>query len=135
MLPHKMPSSKKIKYDSILEFWEHLPESERIIVDVLRQIILKNLPASCEEKLTNNVPYYFGKKRICMIWPSSIQGGGIKRGVMLGFSYGNRLKDSGNYLTHGTNKRIFYKIYTSADDIDEHAIVALLKEAVEIDGK
>ena len=47
-----------------MEFWDHLPENERIIVDVLRQIILENLPKTCKEKLTFNVPFYFCKKRI-----------------------------------------------------------------------
>ena len=28
----------------MIEFWEWLPENERLIVDVLRQIIIENLP-------------------------------------------------------------------------------------------
>ena len=122
-----------IKFRSMLEFWEWLPEDERIITDVLRGIVIDHLPVDCEEKLTNNVPYFFGKRRICMIWPASIPGGGIKKGVLFGFSYGNRLKDHGNYLDHGKNKRIFYKIYQSPEDIDEAAIIVLLKDAMEVD--
>lgn len=110
-----------------------LPENERIITDVLRQIILENLPAHCKEKISFNVPYFYGKKGICIVWPSTIPRGGIKKGVLLGFWYGNRLNDTDQYLTHGTNKQIFYKIYLSPDEIDEHAIVQLLKEAVRID--
>jgi hypothetical protein len=123
----------KLQFNSILEFSECLPENERIIVDVLRQIILEKLPASCKEKLTNNVPYYFGKRRICMIWPATVPGGGIKKGVLLGFSRGNMLKDPGGYLLHGSNKRIFYKIFYSAGEIDEKQIEALLNEAVTVD--
>jgi len=33
----------------------------------------------------------------------------------LGFWYGNKLQDVDNYLTHGTNKQIFYKIYKSLE--------------------
>lgn len=116
-----------------MEFWEYLPENERDIVDTLRQIIRQNLPAYCKEKLSYNVPYYYGKRRICLIWPGSVPGGGIKEGVLFGFCYGNRLKDPTNYLTHGRNKQVFYKVYYSAGDIDYDIVVALLKEAVETD--
>jgi len=124
-----------IKFKSLLEFWEFLPEKERIVVDVLRQIVLKNLPPYCKEKLSYNVPYYYGKRRICLIWPGSIPWGGIRQGVLFGFCYGNRLSDPGNYLTHGTNKQVFYRIYHSPDEIDYDAIVSLLKEAVDVDNQ
>ena len=68
-----------------------------------------------------------------MIWPASIPGGGIKKGVLFGFSYGNRLKDHNKYLDHGNNKRIFYKIYRSPEEINEAAIIILLKDAMEVD--
>ena len=122
-----------IKIRSVLQLFEILPEEERIIVDVLRQIILENLPATCKEKISYNVPYFYGNKGICIIWPATIPRGGIKEGVLLGFWYGNRLIDEDNYLTHGTNKQIFYKIYKTAEEIDEAAIVKLLKEATRID--
>lgn len=43
-------STKKIK--SVLQLFEILPDEERIIVDVLRQIILENLPTNCKEKIS-----------------------------------------------------------------------------------
>ena len=128
-----MSFQKGIHFKSLLEFWEYLPEEERTIVDVLRQIVLKNLPSYCKEQFTLNVPYYFGKRRICMIWPASIPWGGVRKGVLLGFSYGNRLTDASNYLTHGKNKRVFYKIYQSPDEIDYDAVASLLKEAIDVD--
>ena len=127
----KPDSSLKIK--SLVQLFEILPENERIITDVLRQIILENLPGYCREKISYNVPFFYGKKRICNIWPSTIPRGGIKEGVLLGFWYGNRLNDIDDYLTHGTNKQIFYKIFKSPEEIDEPAIVKLLKEALRID--
>jgi len=122
-----------IKFRSLVEFWDYLPEEERIITDVLRQIVLENLPAYCKEKLTYNVPFYYGKRRICLVWPASVPWGGFKSGVMLGFCQGNILKDADNYLEHGSNKQVFYKIFQSTDEIDIKAIVSLLKEAVETD--
>ena len=124
-----------IKFRSLVEFWDYLPREERIITDVLRQIVLETLPAYCKEKLTYNVPFYYGKRRICLIWPAAVPWGGIKSGVLLGFCQGNKLKDKDHYLTHGTNKQIYYKIYHSADEIDTDAIIGLLKEALELDGK
>ena len=51
----------------------------------------------------------------------------------MGFWYGNMIIDKHNYLTHGTNKQIFYKIFYSPDEIDENTIGKLLKEAIRID--
>lgn len=128
-----MKSSPTTKIKSVLQLFEILPEEERIIVDVLRQIISENLPEYCKEKISYNVPFFYGNKGICIVWPSTIPRGGIREGVLLGFWYGNKLKDVDQYLTHGTNKQIFYKIYKSAEDINEKAIVKLLKEAVKLD--
>lgn len=124
-----------IKIRSLLHLYEYLPDDERIIVDVLRLIILENLPATCKEKISYNVPFFYGKKGICIVWPSSVPRGGIKKGVLLGFWYGNKLKDPGQYLSHGTNKQIFYKIFYSVEEINEKAIVKLLREAVQLDRK
>ena len=112
-----------------------MPESERIIVDVLRQIIRENLPGYCKEKLAFSVPYFYGNKGICIIWPASIPRGGIKQGVLLGFWRGNELHDEDGYLTRGTNKKVFYKIYRDVGEINEQAIVKLLKEAIAVDTK
>ncbi len=130
---HNMRKSlTKIK--SIMELYELLPANERIITDVLRQIIKENLPPGCKEKISYNVPFFHGNKGICIIWPATVPGGGVRNGVLLGFWYGNKLKDADNYLTHGTNKQIFYKIYHTPEEINSRAIIKLLKEAAKIDG-
>ena len=121
------------KIKSVLHLFEVLSENERIIVDVLRQIIIENLPADCKEKISYSVPFFYRKKGIRIIWPSAIPRGGIKEEVLLGFWYGNKLDDVDGYLTHGTNKQVFYKIFRSPEEIDEKAIVKLLKEAVRVD--
>lgn len=128
-----MSTRQKIKFHSLTELWSHLTDHERIITDILRQIITENLPKNYKEKLAWNVPCYYVNKRICIIWPASIPGGGVKKGVLLGFSQGYKLKDKYKYLEKGTNKRIYYKIILSVDDIDERAIKDLIKEALKID--
>jgi hypothetical protein len=122
-----------MKIKSHLELFAFLPENERIIVDVLRQIIIESLPEHCKEKISFNVPFFYGNKGICIIWPSAIPRGGIKRGVLLGFWYGNKLIDRDNFLIHGTNKQIFYKIYQVPEEIDDKPIKKLLKEAIKLD--
>ena len=126
---------KKIfpKIKSLVQLYALLPENERIITDVLRQIIKENLPDYCKEKISYNVPFFYGNKGICIIWPASIPRGGFKQGVLLGFWFGNKLEDKDHYLTHGTNKKVFYKIFQSVDNIEEEPIKKLLKEALRID--
>ena len=128
-----MKTASPEKIVSLLQLFERLPENERIIVDVLRQIVMENLPSTCKEKLAFSVPYFYGNRGICIIWPSTIPRGGIKQGVLLGFWQGNKLNDKDVYLTHGTNKKVFYKIFNDVNEIDEAAVVKLLKEAVRVD--
>jgi hypothetical protein len=113
-----MKPESDVKIRSLLHLFDLLPENERIIVDVLRQIIIENLPSTCKEKFAFNVPYFYCKRGICIIWPATIPRGGIKRGVLLGFWQGNKLNDEDNYLTRGTNKKVFYKIFNAAEEID-----------------
>lgn len=122
-----------MKIKNLVELFTILPDDERVIVDVLRQIILENLPQYCKEKISYNVPFFYGNKGICIIWPSTVPRGGIKKGVLLGFWYGNKLKDGDNFLTHGTNKQVFYKIYQTPEEIDDKPIIKLLKEAIKVD--
>lgn len=124
-----------MKIKSLTELYDLLPENEMIIVDVLRSLIKDTLPDHCREKISYNVPFFCGKKGICIIWPSTIPRGGIKEGVLLGFWYGNRLSDEDHYLLHGNNKQIFYKIFKDPDQINEKAIVKLLDEAIKLDEK
>src|ERR1700751_5923668 len=114
-----MRDKPAIKIKSLVELFDIITENERIIFDVLRQIIKETLPANYKEKISYNVPFFYGKKGICIIWPATIPRGGIKEGVLLGFWYGNRLNDVDNYLTHGTNKQIFYKIFYAPAEINE----------------
>lgn len=121
------------KVNSLVQLYDLLPENERIITDVLRHLIKDNLPDYCKEKISYNVPFFYGNKGICIIWPATVPRGAIQMGVLLGFWYGCKLKDEDNYLTHGTNKQIFYKIFYSTEEINGKAIIKLLKEAVTLD--
>jgi len=122
-----------MKIHNFVELFDVLSEEEKLMVDVLRQIILEALPDYCKEKISYNVPFFYGNRGLCIIWPSSIPRGGIKKGVLLGFWYGNKLNDRECFLSRGTNKQIFYKIYQTAKEIDENPIKKLLEEAITLD--
>lgn len=122
-----------MKFQSPVELFEYLPRDEALLTDVLRQLTIESLNGYGKEKLSYNVPFFYGNKSICLIFPASVPRSGVKSGVLFGFWYGNRLKDENNYLEHGTNKQIFYKVYQSVDEIDILALTGLIKEAVELD--
>src|ERR1700704_4730485 len=100
-----MKLNESIKIRSLVQLYEVIPDDQRIMVDVLRQIVIENLPKRCKEKISFNVPYFYGNRGICIIWPAAIPRGGIKKGVLFGLWQGNRLADTDHYLTHGTNKK------------------------------
>lgn len=122
-----------MKIRNLVDLFTILPEDEKTIVDVLRQIVIETLPEYCKEKISYNVPFYYGNKGICIIWPATVPRGGIKKGVLFGFWYGNKLKDPDHFLSHGNNKQVFYKIYQTPEEIDEKPIKRLLNEAVRLD--
>ena len=122
-----------MKITNLVDLYSILPEDEKLIVDVLRQIVLETLPAYCKEKISYNVPYFYGNKGICIIWPSTVPRGGVKKGVLFGLWYGNKLNDTENFLSRGTNKQVYYKIYQRAEEIDERPIKKLLKQAIALD--
>jgi len=122
-----------MKIQRVEELIERLPADEWIILDVLRGIVKDKLPSYCKEKISFNVPFFYGNKGICIIWPASIPRGGIKNGVLLGFWQGNKLNDVEGYLKKGTNKKVFYKIFEKVEEINIPAIEKLLEEAIGID--
>ncbi|HRH01533.1 MAG TPA: DUF1801 domain-containing protein [Bacteroidia bacterium] len=128
-----MPPRHKVKISSVVELMQLLPDDQRLLTDILRQFVLSTLPKDCKEKISYNVPFFYRKRGICIIWPAAIPGGGISKGVLFGFWYGNKLNDGENYLDRGTNKQIFYKLYSKPEEINFEALSRLLKEAYAYD--
>lgn len=85
-------AKEQIKFQSLVELFEFLPQDEALLTDVLRQITMETLNGYGKEKLSYNVPFFYGNKSICLIFPASVPRSGVKRGVLFGFWYGNRLK-------------------------------------------
>lgn len=128
-----MNQFQKIKFNSIEEFMEYLPENELMIVKKLRSIILEILP-NPTEKLLYNVPFYLQKTRICFIWPSTVPWGNVKHnGVQLGFPGGYLMRDEINYLERGDRKQVYTKTFMGIENIDEELIRTYVIEALRID--
>jgi len=123
----------KNKPQNIKDLIDLIPNEEWIILDILRGIASDHLPPYCKEKLSFNVPFFYGHRGICIIWPASIPRGGVSEGVLFGFWQGYKLRDPKNYLTKGTNKKVFYKIFKSPDEIDIQILCELLDEAILLD--
>ena len=70
------------------EFLDSLPKKEREITVRLRKIVLKTAP-ELKEKFSYGVPYYFGKTRVCFIWPASAPFGKKNSSVEFGFCRGD----------------------------------------------
>ncbi|GGG72907.1 hypothetical protein GCM10007415_00270 [Parapedobacter pyrenivorans] len=126
-------AKEQLKFWSLVELFEFLPRDEALLTDVLRELTIETLNGYGKEKLSYNVPFFYGNKSICLIFPASVPRSGVKSGVLFGFWYGNRLKDENNYLTHGRNKQVYYKIYQSVDEIDTPVLTNVIKEAVDLD--
>jgi len=125
---------QNVKFKSIDEFLEFLPEDELKITLFLMNIVKNSIP-NYTEKLSFNVPYYFKNKHICFIWPASILWGNKKtyKGVRFGFSKGYLMRDELNYLEKGNRKQVYWRDFKSIDEVDVDLLKAYLFEAIEID--
>ena len=122
-----------IKFENINDFLDFLPGNERMLVEQIREIVFECIP-NVKEKLSYNVPYFYGKKRICFIWPSSVPWGNVKKnGVLIGFCQGNLIEDDLNYLEKGSRKQVFTKTFFTLDDLDEQMLRNYLMKASAID--
>lgn len=126
-------AKEQMKFRSLVELFDFLPREQATLTDILREITIEALNGYGKEKLSYNVPFFYGNKSICLIFPAAVPRSGIKTGVLFGFWYGKWLIDMHSYLDRGTNKQIFYKIYQRVEDIDVPALTALITEAVELD--
>lgn len=124
---------RKITFRSLVELFEFLPADQALLLDILRQIAIETLGGYGKEKISYNVPFFYGNRSLFLIYPAAVPRGGFKSGVMFAFWYGSRLKDNDHYLEHGTNRQIYYRIYHSAEEVNIRSLKKLIREAVELD--
>jgi hypothetical protein len=115
------------KRRNIDQLYDELPESERTIALVLRELVLETIEVKAE-KLAWGAPFYYGHSPICFIWPASIPWGKIQSGVALGFWRG-KLLDDPDFFDRGTAKQVFRKAFYRPEEIDVEKVQQLLINA------
>ena len=125
-----MKKMQKVSFSSVDDFLSYLPPNELEIVQFLRTIVFKCIPA-VEEKLSYNVPFFKKNKNICFIWPASVLWGKKKTylGVRFGFTYGNLLVDDIGYLEKDERKQVYWKTFTALKQIDIDLLKTYIFEA------
>jgi hypothetical protein len=114
------------------EVFESLRGNERVIAEILREIVLDCIP-ECTEKLSFGAPFYFKHSRICFIWPGSIPWGKMTvDGVQFGFCRGHLMTET-SWLQKDQRKEVYTIRYYHPSEIDTDLLKAGLFEAVEID--
>lgn len=122
------------KFQSYVEFFESLPQEQKIITTSLRELIFDVIPEA-KEKLSFNVPFYSGRKSICYIWPGAIPWGKKKsKEVTLGFTQGVHFNHKG-YLKLGDRKRVAQKKFTLVTEIEDDIdiLIEILQKAKHFD--
>ncbi len=128
-----MGNPQPLRFRDIYEFLDFLPDEERILVDILRQLVHDAIP-QITEKLSYNVPYFSRYGTICFIWPASVPWGKVvMKGVSLGFTHGNLLDNSSGYLEQGGRKQVYTHTFFTPAEVETDMIKMFLLEAVEVD--
>lgn len=128
-----MHKFQPVKFRSIDEFFDFIPDHEQLIVRFLREIVFECIP-ECREKLAYNVPFYYRHSRICFIWPPSVPwGNSAIKGIQFGFCNGYLLRDESQYLERGDRKQVYWKEFNQISEIDTDLLRAFLFEASELD--
>jgi hypothetical protein len=128
-------SMQNVKFDSIDELLEFLPEDQLKLTEFLRKLIFECVP-EIEEKLSFNVPFYRRNKGIFFIWPGAVSWGKVTHeGVRFGFQQGYRIPDEIGYLDRGNRKQVYYRDFRSLQEIDVELFISYLFEAVLVDEK
>lgn len=121
------------KFQSVQHLLEFLPPEQLEITEFLRELVYESIP-SVREKLSFNVPFFFGNRAICFIWPGAVPWGNrTKPGVEFGFNQANLLRDPGQYLERGSRKQVFSKRFFAVSEIPRDLLQQYLWEAAEID--
>jgi hypothetical protein len=125
---------QSVKFGSIDEFLEFLPEDEYLITASLRNLVFECIP-DVKEKLSYQVPYYSRFKSICFIWPGAVFWGRTRQyeGVRFGFTSGHLLSDPNNYLVRDNRKYVCWKDFVDPVEIDPELLQMFLSEAAFLD--
>lgn len=123
---------------SVEDFIASLTGTEKLLVRRLRSLILETEPR-LQEKLSYGVPYFFHRRRICFLWPSSCIPCSESRPVpvhgevTLGLCYGNLLSNAQGLLLKEDRKQVYVIKFSALSQVDEQAVREIIQEAVLLD--
>ncbi len=125
-------SVKFAKHKDFDSFLDALTPVERTICLRLRGLIMDNFP-ELKETWAYGAPFFKGRKRICFLYPASLQYSGIKEGVNFGFNRANLLSNAHGLLDLGSRKEVAYIAVLTEKDIRKDLFLEILHEAVILD--
>ena len=122
-----------VSFNSVDEMLDYIPEDQREITLLLRELVFEAIP-DVREKLSYNVPFFSLHRRICHIWPGAIPWGKLTlEGVQFGFSQGHLINDEFDYLETQGRKYVRTHHFYSIEEVDPDIIISYLIQAQEID--
>ncbi|MCB9261858.1 MAG: DUF1801 domain-containing protein [Flavobacteriales bacterium] len=129
-----MASIQNVRFKTLEEFFDYLPPDELKISRFLYELTQDCLPFSTN-KLSFNVPYFYGHRAICFIWPGSVLWGKKRtyKGVRFGLTSGHLLNDETQYFKLESRKFVSYRDFENIHEIDIDLLKSLLFEAWDID--
>ncbi len=125
-----------IKFNNIDELFECLQPNEKETTQYLRQIIIECIP-TVSEKLSYNVPYFYGQGPVCYLWPGSVFWGKKRsyEGVRMGFVQGKELIPELNYFSLEHRKNVRCRDFVGISDVNVDLVKLYLFDAFNIDNK
>jgi hypothetical protein len=120
------------RYKDFDSFFEACLPAEQAVISRIRDLIQANFP-ELKEKFAYGVPYYWGRSRICFLYPASFPYSGLDAGVNLGFARGHLLSDAQGLLVMGDRKEVGYIKLGAGRDVREDVLLEILHEAVLVD--
>lgn len=114
------------------EFIIALPRAEQLIVRKLRKLILDSDPR-IREQFSYGVPYYFNRRRVCFIWPSSAPQGPKGGIVSFGLCYGYLLSNAQGVLKMEGRTQVAVVPFKDVSEVKDQLINEILQEALLVD--
>lgn len=113
-----------MRHPAVDAYIEGLNENQRLITEILREIITSENP-QIEERFSYKIPFYRYRKSLCYINPR-------KHGAVdLGFLEGHLIKNIKGFKQKGRKLVKTFSYYTP-EDVDEYLVRFIIQEAIKI---
>jgi hypothetical protein len=128
-----MNKFQDVSFSHVGELLDYLPSDQLEITEMLRRLVFETLP-HVREKLSFNVPFFYRRNSICLIWPGAVPWGKHrKEGVEFALTHADKIPFADSYFEKGKRKMVFNRRFYHPSDIDTGILASFLLEAAEID--